>query len=342
MYFSRPLRALMALVPLTFACPAIAQDLLDSSYPPTVVIPPPAPIVTLIIPPPPSPEAIALPPPARALIEKAISSGDPQSVAAVIKLARAMYPQGAAQIDALQAENDARIAEKAAAAARARADQLANASLLENWKGEVEVGASQTTGNSESVGAYGSLKLNREGLKWRHSVSIRADYQRTEHVTTTERMNAQYQPNYKFDDKLYTYGIAQYEHDPILGYDGRYTLGGGIGYTVVKKPTISLSFEGGPAVRYTDFVDEDRQTALAGRASMAFKWQVRPTVTIQQDAAVYFDKGNNTANSTTSIDTKLIGALKARFSYNIQYEKNAPVGTDPVDTTSRATLLYSF
>lgn len=342
MYFSRPLLAATALAAFIPACPALAEDVLESSYPPTVIIPPPAPIATLILPPPPSPDAIALPPPARALIEKAIASGDPQSVAAVIRLAREMYPQGAAQIDALQAENEARVAEKAAQAARERADRLANATLLENWKGEIEVGASQTSGNTESVGAYGSLKLNREGLKWKHSFNARADYQRTDHVTTTERINAQYQPSYKFDDKLYTYGIAQYEHDPILGFDGRYTLGGGIGYTVVKKPDISLSFEGGPAVRHTDFVEADRETTLAGRASMAFQWRIRPTVTIQQDAAVYFDKGNNTANSTTSIDTKLIGSLKARFSYNVQYERNAPVGTDPVDTTSRATLLYSF
>lgn len=342
MYSSRPLHALTTFALVLIPLSAQAQDILDSGYPPVVTILPPPPIITLIIPPPPSPEAIALPPPARALIEKAISSGDPQALTAVIKLAREMYPQGAAQIDALSAENEARIAEKAAQAARERADRLANATLLDNWKGEIEVGASQSTGNTEALGAYASLKLNREGLKWRHSFTVRADYQRTDHVTTTDRINAQWQPNYKFSDRFYTYGIAQYEHDPILGYDSRYTLGGGIGYTLLKSPSVTLSFEGGPAVRRTDFVDDSEETALAGRGSMSLKWKITPTINIQQDAAVYFDRGNNTANSTTAIDTKLIGALKARFSYNVQYEKNAPVGTDPVDTTSRATLLYSF
>jgi putative salt-induced outer membrane protein len=42
------------------------------------------------------------------------------------------------------------------------------------------------------------------------------------------------------------------------------------------------------------------------------------------------------------LDTRLIGRLKARFSYDVQYEDRKLTGHEPLDTTSRATLVYSF
>jgi len=305
--------------------------------PPIIDAPPATPLVDI-----PSPEAVALPPPARKLLETAISSGDDAAIASVAKLARKLYPSGAAQIDALVAGHEAKVAEKKAADARAKAEALANAAFLDNWKGEVEIGASRATGNTDSLGAYGSLKLGKEGLRWRHEITSRLDYQRTDGQTTAQRFAAAWQPNYKFDERFYAFGLTQYEHDLLLGYDSRYTGGAGIGYGVVKRPNLNIDFEGGPALRYTDFTDRTSATTLAGRASVAVKWKITPTLDFAQNAAVYLESGNNNAVATTSLDTKLIGSLKARFSYNLTYERDAPLGRDSLDTLTRATLVYSF
>lgn len=304
---------------------------------PIVNAPPATPVVA-----PPSPAAIALPPPARKLLEAAIDSGDAATIANVAKLARKLYPDGVAQINALVAEHDAKVAEAKANAARAKAEALANAAFLDNWKGEIELGASRATGNTTSVGAYGSVKLTKEGLRWKHQITARADFQRTGGITTTDRLAAAWQPNYKVNERFYAYGLGQFEHDRLLGYDSRVTAGAGIGYAIVKRPNLTIGMEGGPAVRYTDFTAEDPRTTIAGRASFNMKWNITPTLVFGQDAAVYLEARNNNAVATTSLDTKLIGALKARFSYNLTYERDAPTGRDSLDTTSRATLVYSF
>ena len=80
----------------------------------------------------------------------------------------------------------------------------------------------------------------------------------------------------------------------------------------------------------------------AGRASLAFRWQISPTLSLSQDAAVYLEEGDRSATSTTTLETRLIGALKARMSYDVQYEEGSADGRKPLDTTSRATLVYSF
>jgi putative salt-induced outer membrane protein len=306
--------------------------------PPIIDAPPaPPPVITI-----PSPEAVALPPPARRLLEAAIKEGKPETIKSVAAIARQLYPNGIAQVDALVAQHDAEVAEARANAAREKAEALANAALLDNWKGQIEGGASRSTGNTSSLGVYGALNLTKEGLRWRHQLTARADFQRTGDVTTAERFALAWQPNYKFDDRLYAFGLGQYEHDRLLGYSSRYTAGAGIGYAVVSTTRLKVDFEGGPALRYTSYIDEPEKTTVAGRGSVNVKWKLSPTLDFAQNAAIYLEQGNNNAVATTSLDTKLIGALKARFSYNLTYERNAPAERERLDTLTRATLVYSF
>lgn len=304
--------------------------------------PPPPPRMALPLPRLAPPAPTQLPPAVRAMLDAAIASGDAQAVATVTKLAKKTAPWASAQVEALKAGYDADVAEKQAIAAREKAEALAAASFLDNWSGELEFGLSRATGNTRSLGLYGSAKGEREGIRVRHRFNARADVQETNGETTTERVLAAYQPNLKFDDRLYAYGLAQYEHDRFLGYDSRYTLGGGIGYSVFAGPKLKLDLEGGPAVRYTDFIDEADKTTVAGRASLALRWAIAPTASLTQDSAIYIEAGNTNASSTIALDTKLFGPLKTRLSYNVQYERDAPAGRKSVDTLGRATLVYSF
>jgi len=311
--------------------------------PPDAAPPPVAPpLLTLLIPPPPNPNAVALPPAARALLEQAMSKGSPESFSAVEKLARETYPNGGAQIDALAAENAAKIAEQNAASARAKADALAAASFLDNWKGEIDLGGSYTKGNGDALALYGGFKLNKEGLHWRHALSARADYSKSAGTLSTDKDTAAYQPQYKFDDGLYAYGLGQFDRDKILGFDYRFTEGVGMGYTVLPGQTLHLDIDAGPALRQTRYIGETSQMRLAGRGSVNFLWKPNPNVQITEVSAVFFESDNSNITSTTALDTKLFGPLKARLSYNLTYEKDTPSAAKSFDTITTASLVYSF
>lgn len=283
-----------------------------------------------------------LDPGVRAMIEAAIASDDRQAVEVVVRLARSTNPGAGPEIDRLEDGFRRRLAETERAEADKRREQLATAGTFDNWKGQIELGASRSTGNTDSSGFYGALGLERNGLDWRHKVTARADFQQTNDVTTTQRALVSWQPNYRVDDRLYGFGLAQYEYDPLLGYDNRYTLSGGLGYSVIARPKVKLELEGGPAFRLTDPVTGGDESSVAGRASMNFGWQVSPTLELKQQGAVYYEAGRTSANSQTALDATLIGSLKGRLSYNVQYESAAPVGSESVDTSSRATLIYNF
>lgn len=299
-----------------------------------------------------APAAAALPDPVRAMLDAAIASGNNKDVAAVAKIAKATNPEDVAEIDSIVADYNSKLAAQAAAALREKQE----AGFFENWKGQGELGASRSTGNTRNLGLSGGLKLVKDAVKWRLNFQARADYERNNGKTTRDQLSATIEPNYKFNKRLYAYGLAQFERDRFQGFTARYTISGGLGYEVVKTKDLRLAVKAGPALRITEFATGESRSSLAGLVGIDFDWKISDNVKFSQDAGgtwasdaqgftsavAVFESGNTTLNATSALDAKLIGALSARISYTIEHETNPPVGRAKTDTINRATLVYDF
>lgn len=284
------------------------------------------------------PANAALPDPVKEMIEAAIASKKDGDVKTVVKLAKATNPEYVAEIDALHAEYQA---EKAALAAVAE-QQKRKAGFFENWSGQGELGGFHSTGNTDSTGISASLKLTRDGINWRHNLRALADYRRTNGTTDREQFLAVYEPNYKFDERLYAYGLAQYERDRFQGFSSRITLSGGLGYAVIKDDDVVLNIKGGPAWRNAQLVGGGSESSLAGLVALDSFWQISKNLRLTQDLTAYLESENSTFTSTTGLESKLVGALSARLSYSWEHETNPPPGVEKTDRISRATLVYDF
>ena len=208
--------------------------------------------------------------PFRAMIDAAICKGDPATVRAVIALARQTNPRDSAEVDAILAgfeADQARLAEEKKAAKEA---EIRHAGLFDNWDGKGELGAFRATVNSSNTGLSGSLALTRTGIGWRQKLLGRADYQRSNGSTTREQFLFAYEPNYNISDKLFVYGLTQYERDRIQGFSARYAGSGGIGYQFIKQADLQLSAKIGPAYRVTEFVNGENEDRIAGLLGVNF------------------------------------------------------------------------
>ncbi|MEG3122661.1 DUF481 domain-containing protein [Sphingomonas sp. GB1N7] len=276
-----------------------------------------------------------IPPQIRTMLDAAIAGGNPSEVAIVEKYARGAAPDSADAISALADGWRHQREEK-------RLAQIRDAGPLQLWTGNAEIGGYLTTGNTENIGVTGALNLTRESLDWRHKLRLAADYQESLGLVSRERYVAAYEPNYKFSDRGYVYGAAQYESDRFLGYDTRIAASLGAGYSAIKTPGTTLNLELGPAYRRTDFTDATHESSLAARGSLDFGWKLSNAISLTQAASAYVQHYNSTVTGTTALNAKLIGPLAAKFSYSVQYESMPPVGRVGTDTTSRASLVYSF
>ena len=283
----------------------------------------------------PDPQSVMIPETIRAMLDAALEAGNEADVATIAKYARAADPLSG---DAVLA-----VAEKwKADRAEQRTQVIRQASFLDLWSGKAEVGGYLTTGNSNTAGGTAVIDLAREGLRWRQKFHAQADYQENLNITTREHYLASYEPNYKIDERAYIYGVAQYEGDRFLGYFNRYSTSVGAGYSVIKTAGTKLDLELGPAYRYTEFTDNTEQSSIAARGTANFSIRILSGLSVSQVASAYVQRYNSTLSGTTSLNAKLIGPLSAALSYSVQYESEPPIGSVSTDTTSRASLVYSF
>lgn len=283
-----------------------------------------------------------LPAPVRAMIDAAIATGDADKVATVIDLAKVTNPADVVEVEQIEAEFERQQAEIAAAEAVEEEEAIRSAGLFDNWNGKGEIGAFRSTGNSSNTGVTAGLKLERVGIDWRHKFRALVDFQRSNGLTTREQFLASYEPNYTLSDRLFLYGLAQYERDRFQGYSARYSASGGAGYRVIEEDTINLSVKAGPAYRRTQFVTGITDNNVAALAALDFDFSLSERLKLTQDASAYFQSGNSTYISATGIEAGLGDGLVARLSYTLEHDTNPPAGSVQTDTLSRFTLIYGF
>ncbi|NLR70199.1 DUF481 domain-containing protein [Novosphingobium sp. ERN07] len=303
---------------------------------------------------------VGLSPAIAAIIDAALASGDRAEIDTVIRTAKRALPQSADAIDRYVASRvDAPISIAPPAPtpppvlaanrktpgnkAPSAANQPPSADGAPvKWSGEGEAGAFVNTGNAPGIGLVGGFKMLVEGENWRIGTNARADYQETNSVVTREQYRFSAEPNYKFDERGYLFGLGQYEQDRFQGFASRYSVSGGLGYSVLKSDSARLSVKAGPAWRVTEPVAAARESVVAGLASMEAKVKITPSLEYSQDASIYSDATGSTFYTLAALDSKLIGKLKARFSYMVQHETAPELGRLGTDTTSRLSLVYGF
>ncbi len=293
-----------------------------------------------------------LPEGVQAMIDAAIATGDKTKVATVIEIARQTNPADAEQIDRQYrafVEQDTSAKQKAA---KAKEAEIRSAGLLEHWSGDAQIGASHSTGKRETVGASVALKLKRDGIDWSHRVRATADFQRTAGRTDREQYMLAYEPRYQISKPLFTYGLAQFEHDRVQGLSARYVVSGGLGYKIIDKDGLHLSTKAGPALRRTEFSAGGSEERLAGLLALDFDWRIVDGLTLTQStdvtaesansATVVVDSANTSINLLTGLEAKVSDRLSTRFSYQIDYDSSPPDGAVTTDTISRFSLVYGF
>jgi len=279
--------------------------------------------------------ALAAPLPAEVsrMIEAAAET--PGALATVAEVARRTHPESLAEIDA----------QVAALTSRAEEERIARITSLrfrDGWKGEGQAGGFISTGNSDDIGASVGLTFAKETLRWRHEVKLAGDYQRSGGAVSKERYFAGYAGQWKLSARAFVAMSATAERDRFAGFRSRFAESVGVGYRVVDRPDLKLDIQAGPALRQISYYDRGDEIAFAGRFGSDLAWTIRPDLVFTQNTSVFLDTVSSTLTSTTALTTKLRGDLSARAAFDVRMESEPPAGREHTDTTTRASLVYSF
>ena len=338
----RRVRLAFALSPFMVAgaLPASAQDNVPPIRIGGPVEPVPASVAEATAPAPTAPESApgpSLPPEVRAMIRRALDKGNEAEIGAVVKFARETLPAAAGlEIDAMLFPHRAEVAAVQAAYDAAQAVQSTR------WTGRGELGGFRSTGTSDEIGVGISVRLSKAGPQWQHLIRASADYRRTNGATSRESLLLAYEPRYTFSKRSYSYGLAQAERDPFLGFDSRYTASAGLGYKLLDNPALKATIDTGPSLRFRDNSDGSHTTEAGIRASFDFGWKITPTLSLTQDTDGFAQNNGRSFTSLTALDAKVLTRLSTRFSYQMQYERTPFLFIDRFDTLSKVSVVYDF
>jgi putative salt-induced outer membrane protein len=274
-----------------------------------------------------------IPPAIEAMLEAA--ADDPATLRTIATVAKRTNPDAAQEIDL-------RVRDLDKARAAAREAQLADQGVLEGWAGQGEAGGFTSSGNTNVTGVSLGVTLNKETRKAVHKLRGQFDWQRDSGVTTRERVLAGYEGNFNINPRLYALTTLSFERDRFSGINTRYAGSLGFGYRVSLGPQFRLAVEAGPALRQTNFTNGNQQGSIAARGGLNSRWVINQNLSFTEEASVYIDSFNTSFTSLTALTARLNTALSARASFQVNTEANPPAGRKNADTTSRATIVYSF
>ena len=272
----------------------------------------------------------------------------------VAGLAIAANPDAAAAINELVAHLKQQMSEEKEMTVAASVTQAAPVAIQEGaqdnpgyfsfagWDGDVELNFLRSSGNTnqQSLGLGGKLKRGSD--RFHHLMAAFFDLNKNSDIKDKQKWGLSYKLDYDFSEKLYVTGFLGYENDQFGAFRERIATSVGIGYPVITSESYSWKVEAGPSILFTrDLPGEGYGTSINASANSLFDWTINDHSNFTNNIVLYFGS-RNVIESKTALKMKINGALSSKFSYDILYDRDAPLGRKRTDTVARAGLLYDF
>ncbi len=211
------------------------------------------------------------------------------------------------------------------------------------WKANAELGILATNGNTRTKNITLKTQVTYEQERWRHTLKAEALNSSDKGTTTAERYLASGKSDFKLSDKSYLFGLVAYENDRFSGYNYRVSETLGYGYSLLKRPTLTLDLEAGAGARQSKVIvtDESQNEAvlhLAGNLG----WKISGNATFTQSLSTDIAKKATITKSVTALTNHIVGNLQSKISFTAQNTSQVPAGTTKLDTETAVTLVYNF
>ena len=214
--------------------------------------------------------------------------------------------------------------------------------VLDEWKGNVELGMVNTTGNTETQTINAKAKGALEQKDWRHTVTFESLTSSDQNVTTAERYVLNGQSDYKIGNHNYFFIMLNYEDDRFSGYDYRVTEAVGYGRRVLHEPDMTLDLEIGPGARQSELETGGSEDEITLRGAAKFAWKLSDTSSFTEDLTVDAGEDTTVTKSVTALTAQINGSLATKVTYTVKNTSDVPVGVEKTDTETAVTLVYSF
>jgi len=210
------------------------------------------------------------------------------------------------------------------------------------WSGSTELGASITTGNTDSSTINAKLDIGYEREPWKYALRLEALRSSEDGEDTADRVLAEFKSDYTLTERSYLFGVLRGTRDEFSGYDYQASAAAGYGRKLWVSDKGYWDAEIGPGVRIAETEDGERETNLIARVASGLEYRFSDFAKFSQDVTVLAGENNTEIESVTGLTSSLTDTLAMKLSYTVQHNTEVPAGTEKTDTYTSINLVYNF
>jgi putative salt-induced outer membrane protein YdiY len=155
------------------------------------------------------------------------------------------------------------------------------------WRGNITVGGSQQTGNTDTKAASVAAEAIRRTEKNRFTFRVLWNYAQDEGNVTARNTYGLLKYDYFITKKFFAYLSGEGYNDEFKNWRFRYVVGPGVGYQIWDDPVKSLAVEGGLAYAYEDRYEGENEEYPTARLGTDFKYALAKIITFADQFVIY-------------------------------------------------------
>jgi len=230
-------------------------------------------------------------------------------------------------------------------------DEGADEMVEPEWTGSVALGATFTSGNTEtqnySADANAELRQEDDRWTWKAFWNYATDRATGTEVVTARKAGTslQYDRFLNEEETTYLYGLGSAEHDSLAELDMRSIIGAGAGYQFYDEPDFEVQGEFGLNYIVEDFSTATKDDYIAARLAAKLRKEISESTTFSSSAEVYpsLEEADDVNGKWDSkLQSSLTASMFTSLQYVLDFDNTPSGGAERVDQRIVFALGWSF
>jgi putative salt-induced outer membrane protein len=221
---------------------------------------------------------------------------------------------------------------------------------------KAQVGYVASHGNTDAQTANAKFEVTYNVDLWKHDLQLAGLYGKSSDIVSAERLDAQWQSNYNFTNRLYGFGALHYDDDKFSGFQYQETASAGAGYSIVKLADATLDAQIGvgyrrlrPELLVKDATGEvisrtplDGETGAVVTGTIKGMYAFNSSTKLTDVLAVESGSDNTLLQNDLGLQVNMTTALAITVGYEVRHNSSPPAGLVKTDSLVTFNLAYAF
>ena len=221
-------------------------------------------------------------------------------------------------------------------------DRLKNPRMIDLWTGTLNLGFTQTAGNTETetftLGASAVRQTTRDKITVNYTQIYSSSNASGKDLTTANAKRGGIDYNVNLTPRMFVFGLVDLENDQFQSLDLRFAPAGGVGYHAVKNANTTLDLSLGASLDrefFTGGVDHTYGELLLGE-ELTHKFS--KTVSMHENL-VFYPNVSSTGNYRLNFDMSGAAAIKKWMAFQVSVSDRYL--SDPLPGRKTNDLLFT-